>query len=208
MTPSGSQIMRRGLTRRIFVQGRATGGALLRLAPVIRPAWALAEAGQTNTMSGTEFEFVVGPQPVNFIGSPRIATVISGSVPGPMLRWKEGSTVTIRVTNRLAETTSIHWHGILLSYQLDGVPHISYAGILPGASFTYRFKVQQTGTYWYHSRSGFQEQTGMYGAIIIDPAVSERNTPKREYVLQLSDWTDEDPMIVLANLKGQSDYPR
>ncbi|MBA3034235.1 MAG: copper resistance system multicopper oxidase [Gammaproteobacteria bacterium] len=206
MTPIGSQIMRPGLSRRKFVQGLAAGGALLGLAPAIRPAWALAAAGEANTLSGTEFDLVVGPQPVNFTGAPRIATAINGSVPGPTLRWKEGSAVTIRVTNRLAETTSIHWHGILLPYQMDGVPHISYPGIPPGATFTYRFKVQQTGTYWYHSHSGFQEQTGMYGAIIIDPATSERNATEQDYVVQLSDWTDDDPMTVLANLKGQSDY--
>jgi len=198
--------MRPGLSRRKFVQGLAAGGALLGLAPAIRPAWALAAAGEANTLSGTEFDLVVGPQPVNFTGAPRIATAINGSVPGPTLRWKEGSAVTIRVTNRLAETTSIHWHGILLPYQMDGVPHISYPGIPPGATFTYRFKVQQTGTYWYHSHSGFQEQTGMYGAIIIDPATSERNATEQDYVVQLSDWTDDDPMTVLANLKGQSDY--
>lgn len=110
------------------------------------------------------------------------------------------------MTNRLNEPTSIHWHGIILPYQMDGVPGISFPGIAPGETFTYRFKVEQTGTYWYHSHSGFQEQTGMYGAIVIDPADADPIRADRDYVVVLSDWTDEDPMTVFAKLKKQSDY--
>ncbi|MCI2810869.1 copper resistance system multicopper oxidase, partial [Eoetvoesiella caeni] len=122
------------------------------------------------------------------------------------LRWREGDTVTIRVTNRLKEATSIHWHGILLPFQMDGVPGISFPGIAPGETFTYRFKVEQNGTYWYHSHSGMQEATGMIGAIVIEPAQTDPVRADREYVVQLSDWTDEDPMRVLAKLKMQGDY--
>jgi len=172
-------------------------------------AW--AQSGDTRTgvpavLSGTEFNLEIGESPVNFTGNPRMATTINGLLPGPTLRWREGDTVTIRVTNRLKEATSIHWHGILLPFQMDGVPGISFAGIPPGETFTYRFKVQQSGTYWYHSHSGMQEATGMIGAIVIAPAQSDPIRADREYVVQLSDWADEDPMRVLAKLKMQGDY--
>jgi CopA family copper-resistance protein len=157
-------------------------------------------------LSGTEFNLEIGESPVNFTGNPRMATTVNGSLPAPTLRWREGDTVTIRVRNRLNETTSIHWHGIILPFQMDGVPGISFTGIPPGDTFTYRFKVQQSGTYWYHSHSGMQEATGVYGAIIIDPAQADLIRADREYVVQLSDWTDEDPMRVLAKLKMQGDY--
>jgi CopA family copper-resistance protein len=136
----------------------------------------------------------------------RLATTINGSLPAPTLRLREGDMVTIRVTNRLPVATSIHWHGILLPYQMDGVPGISFAGIAPGETFTYRFRLQQSGTYWYHSHSGHQEQTGMYGAIIVEPRGGETIRADRDYVVQLSDWTDENPEHVFAKLKVQSDY--
>ena len=197
------------LPRRRFIQGLAAGGVLLGLSPWLRPAWALATetaTGGAPVLSGTEFDLTIAETPVNFTGAPRLATTINGSIPAPTLRWRKGDTVTLRVTNRLAEDTSIHWHGILLPYQMDGVPGISFKGIAPGETFVYRFKVKQTGTYWYHSHSGLQEQTGMYGAIVIDPAGSDPIRADRDYVVQLSDWTDEDPMRVLAKLKVQGDY--
>ncbi len=197
------------LPRRRFVQGLAAGGILLGLNAAIKPAWAGnvdTATGSAPVLSGTEFDLTIAETPVNFTGSPRMATTINGSLPAPTLRWREGDTVTIRVANRLAEDSSIHWHGILLPFQMDGVPGVSFKGIRPGETFTYRFKVQQTGTYWYHSHSGMQEQTGMYGAIIIEPRDGERIRADREHVVQLSDWTDEDPMRVFAKLKMQSDY--
>ncbi len=197
------------LPRRRFVQGLAAGGLLLGLGPMINPSWARSAdttTGYAPVLEGTEFDLTVAETPVNFTGSPRMATTINGSIPGPTLRWREGETVTIRVHNRLAVDTSIHWHGILLPFQMDGVPGISYKGIPPGETFTYRFKVGQTGTYWYHSHSGMQEQTGMYGAIIIDSASGRSTQADREYVVQFSDWTDEDPMRVFSKLKTQSDY--
>jgi CopA family copper-resistance protein len=157
-------------------------------------------------LTGTEFKLTIAETPVDFTGSPRMATTINDSIPAPTLRWRQGDTVTLRVTNRLRESTSIHWHGIILPYRMDGVPGISYPGIAPGETFTYRFKVGQTGTYWYHSHSGFQEQTGMYGGIVIDPAGTDPIRADRDYVVQLSDWTDEDPMAVFAKLKKRSDY--
>jgi CopA family copper-resistance protein len=198
------------LPRRRFLQGLAAGGVLLGLSPLLKPAWAGTAAatatGSAPVMTGTEFDLTIAETPVNFTGAPRVATTINGSIPGPTLRWREGETVTLRVHNRLPVDTSIHWHGILLPFQMDGVPGISFKGIRPGETFTYRFKVAQTGTYWYHSHSGMQEQTGMYGAIIIEPASGNRIRADRDYVVQLSDWTDEDPMRVFAKLRKQSDY--
>ncbi|MCW9059258.1 MAG: copper resistance system multicopper oxidase [Gammaproteobacteria bacterium] len=196
--------------RRRFLQGLAAGGVMLGLSPWIGPTRAGETAGtRTGTppvLSGTEFDLVIAETPVNFTGTPRLATTINGSIPAPILRWREGDTVTLRVTNRLPVDTSIHWHGILLPFQMDGVPGISFPGIRPGETFTYRFPVRQSGTYWYHSHSGFQEQTGMYGALIIDPARGDAIRADRDYVVQLSDWTDEDPMRVLAKLKKLSHY--
>lgn len=197
------------IPRRRFVQGLVAGGVLLGLSPFARAAGmqlSRTSTGSAAVLSGTEFNLEIGESPVNFTGTPRMATTVNGSLPAPTLRWREGDTVTIRVKNRLNETTSIHWHGIILPFQMDGVPGISFAGIPPGETFTYRFKVQQSGTYWYHSHSGMQEATGVYGAIIIDPAQTDSIRADREYVVQLSDWTDEDPMRVLAKLKMQGDY--
>ncbi len=197
------------IPRRRFVQGLAAGGVLLGLSPILNPVW--AKSGDTRTgapsvLSGTEFNLDIGESAVNFTGNPRMATTVNGSLPAPTLHWREGDTVTIRVNNHLKETTSIHWHGIILPFQMDGVPGISFAGIAPGETFTYQFKVEQSGTYWYHSHSGMQEATGVYGAIIIEPAQSDPVQSDREHVIQLSDWTDEDPMRVLAKLKMQGDY--
>lgn len=195
--------------RRRFVQGLAAGGVMLGGSAFARPTWAAdgsaARIGAP-VLQGSEFHLEVAEAPVNFSGTPRRGTTVNGSIPAPTLRWREGETVTIRVTNRLREDTSIHWHGILLPYDMDGVPGISFAGIPPGATFTYRFKVQQSGTYWYHSHSGMQEQTGLYGAIVIDPREGETIRADRDHVVLLSDWTDEDPMRILAKLKAQGDY--
>ena len=125
---------------------------------------------------------------------------------GPTLRWKEGEEVTIHVTNNLDEDTSIHWHGIILPPAMDGVPGISFKGISPGETFTYTFTVKQNGTYWYHSHSGFQEQTGVYGSIIIDPIKKDPYDYDKEYIISLSDWSDEKPESIYRNLKLQSDY--
>jgi len=197
-------------SRRRFIQGLAAGGAILGLSPWLAAAQTQQKSKMfTNgvpELSGTEFNLIVAEQVVNFTGKPIIATTINGSIPSPILRWKEGETVTIRVTNHLNVSTSIHWHGIILPFQMDGVPGLSFNGIPAGETFTYRFKVDQAGTYWYHSHSGFQEQTGMYGAIIVEPAGGETIRADRDYVVQLSDWTDDDPMSVFAKLKSQSDY--
>lgn len=195
------------LPRRRFVQGLVAGGVISAL-----PAWAWSTANASTgtqsppVLSGTEFDLVIDELPVNFTGKATTATTINGSLPGPTLRWREGDTVTIRVTNRLQEHTSIHWHGIILPFQMDGVPGISFDGIPPGTTFTYRFQVKQHGSYWYHSHSGFQEMTGVYGSLIIDPADASKDIhADRDYTMLLSDWTDEDPMRVLKKLKVQGD---
>ena len=196
-------------SRRRFLQGLAAGGVMWGFSPWLRAGVADRPGTVTGTptvLSGTEFDLTIAETAVNFTGRPRMATTINGSIPGPILRWRQGDTVTLRVTNRLPEQTSIHWHGILLPFEMDGVPGISFRGIEPGETFIYRFNVRQAGTYWYHSHSGMQEQLGMYGAIIVDPAGTKPIRFDREYVVQLADWTDEDPMRVLKKLKVQSDY--
>jgi CopA family copper-resistance protein len=194
-----------GVSRRRFVQGLAAGGTLI--ASGIRPVRGTPNTDNgIRTLSGTEFDLDVSPLGVNFTGRSRQATAINGSLPAPILRWREGERVRLHVTNRLEETTSIHWHGIILPFEQDGVPGISFDGIQPGETFTYEFDVNQSGTYWYHSHSGFQEQTGMYGAIVIDPAGEEPAPADREHVLVLSDWTDEDPMDVYTHLKKMDAY--
>ena len=194
------------LSRRRFVQGLALGGTAAMLGGFVKPAWALVGRGPPGVLSGTEFNLEIAETPVNYTGAARLATTINGQVPGPLLRWREGSTVTLRVTNRLRTSTSIHWHGILLPFEMDGVPGISFRGIAPGETFTYRFPVKQSGTYWYHSHTRFQEQTGLTGPLVIDPAGPERNPVERDYVVMLNDWTDQDPERVFAILKKHSDY--
>ena len=179
------------------------GAAAASVGGLVRPASA---AITPPLLSGTEFALEIGPVPVNVTGRPRIAIGINGMTPAPILRWREGDTVSVAVTNRLREPTSIHWHGIRVPSPMDGVPGFSFAGIAPGETFVYRFPVQQSGTYWYHSHSGFQEQTGLYGAIVVEPKAGYRYRFDRDYIVLLSDWTDENPETILSNLKFQSDY--
>ncbi|PLU87712.1 MULTISPECIES: copper resistance system multicopper oxidase [Pseudomonas] len=193
-------------TRRSFVKGLAATGLLGGLGMWRAPVWAVTSPGQPSVLSGTDFDLYIGELPVNITGAARTAMAINGSIPGPILRWREGDTVTLRVRNRLQQDTSIHWHGIILPANMDGVPGLSFHGIAPDGMYEYKFKVQQNGTYWYHSHSGFQEQVGVYGALVIDAKEPEPFTYDRDYVVMLSDWTDEDPARVLSKLKKQSDY--
>ncbi|POF87021.1 copper resistance system multicopper oxidase [Pseudomonas putida] len=193
-------------TRRSFVKGLAATGLLGGLGMWRAPVWAVTSSGQPNVLSGNEFDLYIGELPVNITGAARTAMAINGSVPGPILRWREGDTVTLRVRNRLKQDTSIHWHGIILPANMDGVPGLSFHGIAPDGMYEYKFKVHQNGTYWYHSHSGLQEQSGVYGALVIDAKDPEPFVYDRDYVVMLSDWTDEDPARVLSKLKKQSDY--
>ncbi|MHC5351609.1 copper resistance system multicopper oxidase [Metapseudomonas furukawaii] len=193
-------------SRRTFVKGLAAGGILGGLGLWRTPVWAVTSPGQPTVLSGSEFDLFIGETPVNFTGAARTAMTINGTLPGPILRWREGDTVTLRVRNRLSEDTSIHWHGIILPANMDGVPGLSFHGIAPDGMYEYRFKVNQNGTYWYHSHSGLQEQVGVYGPIVIEPKEPESFQYDRDYVVMLSDWTDENPARVMAKLKKQSDY--
>lgn len=193
-------------SRRQFVQGLAIAGVAASTGVWAKPTQYTALTGQIPQLKGNTFDLVIDEAWVNYTGKPRLATVINGSLPAPTLYFKEGETVTIRVTNRLKEQSSIHWHGILLPFEMDGVPGISFHGIDAGQTFTYQFPIKQSGTYWYHSHSGFQEQTGMLGAIIIEPRDGESVKVERDYVVMLSDWTDKDPMRLLSQLKAQSGF--
>jgi len=197
------------LSRRHFVTGVAVGSALLGLGVGLSPKVSLAKTPNrpwTRTLRGNQFDLNIGYQQVNFTGKERNATAVNGVVPAPILRWREGEHVTLRVTNHLSEDSSIHWHGIILPTKMDGVPGLSFDGIKPGETFEYQFDVKQNGTYWYHSHSGFQEQTGMYGAIVIDPKEPNPISYDRDYVVLLSDWSDEAPETIYATLKKRSDY--
>ena len=191
------------LSRRRFVQGLA-GSAVL-LASRRGLSFGPSDTGRA-VLTGPDFDLTIGEVPVNYTGRNRTATAVNGQVPAPLLRMREGDAVTIRVTNRLPARTSIHWHGMIVPADMDGVPGVSFAGIDPGSTFVYRFRVNQSGTYWYHSHSRFQEQTGLYGPIVIEPRHGERHGSDREYIVLLSDWSDADPEWLYATLKRQSNY--
>jgi len=187
--------------RRRFVQGATAAGALLTV-----PPWRAALAGTPQqVLSGTEFNLDIGPLPFNVTGRIMTATAINGQVPGPILRWREGETVTLAVTNRLSFPTSIHWHGLRIPSPMDGVPGFSFNGIAPGQTFVYRFPVRQSGTYWYHAH-GAEEQTGVYGSLVIEPKGGFAQPFDRDYVIVLSDWSDESPLRIISNLKFDANY--
>ncbi|HSC08089.1 MAG TPA: copper resistance system multicopper oxidase [Steroidobacteraceae bacterium] len=195
------------LARRTFVQGLVTGGVLAGLGLWRPSVGASYGATQGSVLTGTEFDLSIGETPVNFTGAARIAITVNDSLPAPILRWREGDTVTVRVGNHLRDDdASIHWHGILLPANMDGVPGLSFHGIRPGETYRYHFQVRQAGTYWYHSHSAFEEQRGLYGPLVIEPREPEPFRYDREHVVMLSDWTDESPDRVFAKLKKHSDY--
>ena len=190
------------LTRRRFMQGAAAAGALSLIPFPLRRSL----AAPAPVLSGTEFALEIGTVPLTINGRQAAATGVNGQVPAPILRWREGDTVTLAVTNRLSEPSSIHWHGVRTPSPMDGVPGLSFSGIAPGETFVYRFPVHQSGTYWYHSHSMFQEQTGLYGAIVIAPMAGYAQAFDRDYVVFLSDWSFEPPETIISNLKFQSNY--
>ena len=190
------------LTRRRFLQGAAPAGVSTLL------QWSLrgALAAPASVLSGTEFALAIEEVPLTINGRQASATGVNGQVPAPILSWREGDTVSLAVTNRLSEPSSIHWHGVRTPAPMDGVPGLSFRSIMPGETFVYRFLVKQSGTYWYHSHSMFQEQTGLYGAIVIQPRSGYAQAFDRDYVVLLSDWSFEQPETIVSNLKFQSDY--
>ena len=157
-------------------------------------------------LTGNEFDLYVSKQSAIVNGKKSMATLINDSLPAPTLKMREGDTVVIRVHNQMDESTSIHWHGLLVPFEMDGVPGISFDGIPANSTFTYKFKLKQSGTYWYHSHTGFQEQTGMRGAIVIEPKGRERQPIAEDHVILLSDWTSRNPHNLLKLLKQRADF--
>jgi len=191
-------------SRRRFVQGLAVAGVGL-AAGVVRAGQPDRAMPRMAALQGPAFRLAVREAAVDFTGRARKAVTVNGGVPGPTLRWREGDDVVIAVENQLDSVTSIHWHGLVVPANQDGVPGLSFDGIGARSTFTYRFPAKQAGTYWYHAHSRFQEQSGLYGAIVIEPAGGERYPADREHVILLSDWTDEDPESVYAKLRTRSD---
>ncbi|ALL12800.1 copper resistance system multicopper oxidase [Caulobacter henricii] len=181
----------------------ATGAGL----SALLPAWARAGTGKApEVLSGEEIHLTIGHAPFTVDGKAGHAMAINGTVPGPLIRLKEGQNVRLFVTNQLDEDSSIHWHGLLVPFQMDGVPGVSFPGIKPGETFVYEFKVRQAGTYWYHSHSGLQELMGVYGPMVIDPAAAEPAPYDREHVVVLSDYSFQHPHQIMRKLKAQAGY--
>ncbi|MEB3160845.1 MAG: multicopper oxidase domain-containing protein, partial [Synechocystis sp.] len=187
------------INRRQFLRFSTGIGAAMIL-DQFRPAYGQTDGGKVLTYPD---EVTLHIQETPFMVGSRqgTAVTVNGSVPAPLLRFKEGQTVKLKVVNHLKEDTSIHWHGIILPFDMDGVPGVSFAGIRPGETFTYQFPLNQNGTYWYHSHSGMQEQRGHYGAFIVDPKDPDFVEFDRDYAIILSDWTFEDPHAIMRNLK-------
>ncbi len=198
------------LTRRQFLHGALAAGVLAGLPPWA-PAYARPLVGPAARVRGAargpvSMEIAIRAQALDIAGGVGSAITLNDTIPGPLVELYEGHEAVLRVTNHLATDSSIHWHGILLPFEMDGVPGVTFPGIPPGETFEARFRVRQQGTYWYHSHSGLQEQSGVYGPLVVHPAVPDPYAYERDYVVVLSDWTFEDPHDVLAKLKKRSDY--
>ena len=200
------------LSRRSLLVGAGAASAFAAL-----PAWAQGHATHSmkggapirvgfDQVSGDVIDLTIGHGPRTVQGRKGQGIAVNGSVPGPLIRLKEGQNVRLNVTNNLSEDTSIHWHGLLLPFQMDGVPGISFPGIKPGQTFSYEFPIRQSGTYWYHSHSGLQEQQGHYGPLIIDPAGPEPHAYNREFILLLSEFTPLDPHFIMDRLRKGENY--
>ena len=204
------------MDRRLFLRNASAFGALAGLS-AMTPAWARSAltlgparveglAPTVRRPGLVEYDLTIDRTRLAFGGRTGTAVTMNGSVPGPLLRFTEGDEAVIRVHNKLDEMTSVHWHGLILPNDQDGVPHVNFPGIAARSTFEYRYPIRQFGTYWCHSHSAFQEQQGHYAALVIDPAGPEPHAYDREYVVVLSDWTFEDPHDVLANLKKRANY--
>jgi len=201
--------MNRIIGRRQLLRGAALTGSGIALSAWL-PAWAQTNSPGTapslQALSGDDIELRIANQMMTIDGRETHAVGVNGTVPAPLLRLREGRTVRIHVRNDLDEESSIHWHGLILPFQMDGVPGVSFPGIKAKSAFTYEFPVVQSGTYWYHSHSGFQEQLGHYGPIVIDPAGADPVAYDREHVLVLSDHSQMHPHAMFAKLKQQAGY--
>lgn len=205
------------ISRRQFI-GSAAGAAFvagLNMSLPL-PAWArtttspsaVDQHGVGHIEAKNLYNLDIGYVPFTLNGRTGKASAINGSVPGPLVKLREGDRVRLNVTNSLMDTehSSIHWHGLIVPYTMDGVPGLSFNGIKPGETFEYEFDLVQAGTYWYHSHSFFQEQTGTYGPLVIEPKTPEPFSYDRDYVVMLSDWSFEDPETIFANIKRSGDY--
>jgi CopA family copper-resistance protein len=202
-----------GMRRRIFLQHAGAWGLLAALGHCA-PAYSRSDARSAALLGHPAadatgervFDFTIDHVSLQVNGRVGKAVALNGTVPGPLLRLREGDTAVLRVTNRLQEISSIHWHGVLLPPDMDGVPGVSFGGIKPGETFTYRFPVRQSGTYWAHSHSGGQELLGLYFPLILDPTTPEPFHYNRDYVVMLSDWSFESPATIISKLKREAGY--
>ena len=197
------------LDRRALLRRAAAGGGALAVSGLL-PAWAQTGSpglrSDLPTLTGPNIDLTIGHSPFTVNGRTATATTINGVLPAPVLRLREGQNARLSVTNTLDEDTSIHWHGLLLPFQMDGVPGVSFPGIKPRETFVYEFPIIQSGTFWYHSHSGLQEALGHYGPIVIDPAGADPVGYDREHVLVLSDWSFMNPHDILLKLKQSPGY--
>jgi CopA family copper-resistance protein len=197
------------INRRRMLQGAMTLGGGLTFSAML-PSWARSGTpGLTRPLtilSGTDIALTIARTPWVVEGRAGDAITINGTIPAPLIHLKEGQKVRLAVTNRLEEDTSIHWHGVLVPFQFDGVPGVSFPGIRPDETFIYEFPIIQSGTYWYHSHSGLQEQMGHYGPIVIDPTGRDPVAYDREHVVVLSDFSFMPPHVIMSKLKQQSGY--
>ncbi|MFA4950437.1 copper resistance system multicopper oxidase [Brevundimonas sp.] len=197
------------LDRRALLRGTVAGGGVLALQGLL-PAWAQTGTpglqSDLPTLIGPDIALTVGRSPFTVNGRTGGAITLNGVLPGPLIRLREGQNARLSVTNTLDEDTSIHWHGLLLPFQMDGVPGVSFPGIKPRETFVYEFPIRQSGTFWYHSHSGLQEPLGHYGPLVIDPAGADPVACDREHVLVLSDWSFMHPHEILTKLKKSPGY--
>jgi CopA family copper-resistance protein len=214
VTDTQTSPLHTALTRRDFMRAAGAAGLITGL-DALRPAYAWSApaslaggASLQPRMVGDDavYDLVIDRTMIAIAGRRASAVTVNGTVPGPLLNLYEGQNAVLRVHNRLDEDTSIHWHGVLVPRAMDGVPGVSFPGIRARTTFEYRFPLQQSGTYWYHSHSGLQEQSGHYGPMLIHPTGGYPQKFDREYVIVLSDWTFEDPYRVLDHLKKQGSY--
>lgn len=200
----------KGMTRREFIKATGMGMFMAGLHCALPlPGWALS--GSSNLKQRPpkrRYDLAIGYSPMEIDGRKGTATAINGRVPGPLVHLREGEDVRLNVTNELMDTehSSIHWHGILVPFRMDGVPGVNFNGIQPGETYEYQYRVKQAGTYWYHSHSRFQEQTGAYGPLIIDPKEGEPFRYDRDYPIVLSDWSFEDPETIFRHINLMGHY--
>ncbi len=201
---------RRIISRRDFIRAAGAGFFLAGLPwSLPLPVWASGEEpGVRVGGAKRRYDLTIGYSPIRIDGCEGRATGINGTVPGPLVHLREGDDVLLNVTNRLMDTehASIHWHGILVPFRMDGVPGVNFSGIPPGETYSYRYRIRQAGTYWYHSHSRFQEQTGTYGPLIIDPQDGEPFEYDRDYPVVLSDWSFEDPETIFRHINLVGHY--